>query len=173
MSNKFEKVIDNLFDNEDLIIGDKTYSNETISDQYLQGSMLGTIKFYNINFNQVDFSVSAFINCCFKDCIFNEVTFQKCEFWNPTFENCKINKSDWTKATFHKSIFRDCLFIDSDLTTSTVSESEFISTKFQNTNLKQITAWSVKIWKSDQYVEINDPLEFENLLINTNYKDDI
>ncbi len=105
-------------------------------------------------------------NCEFKNCRFKDVILRKCEFWNTTFENCQIERSNLTKANFHKGTFRNCIFIKANLTASNFSEFEFIKTKFNNSDLDLIGARSIKVWKLNQCIEIEESSNFGDLLEN-------
>ena len=166
MENKFERIIENLEEEQPLTLGDQTFLNEIILDESPQCSMLGTITFFEVDFKRVDFTGSTFVNCEFKNCRFKDVILRKCEFWNPTFENCQIERSNLTRANFHKGTFRNCIFIKSNLRASNVSEFEFIKTKFNNSNLDLIGARSIKVWKLNQYIEIKKSSNFGDLLKN-------
>ena len=156
MENKFEIILENLKEEENLILGELTFLNEIIFDISIQCSILGTLTFCEVDFERVDFTGSTFVNCEFKNCRFKDVILRKCEFWNPIFENCQIEKSNLTRANFHEGIFRNCNFIESNLTASYFSELEFIQTKFNNSNLNLIGARSIKVWKSKGWVEVNN-----------------
>lgn len=90
MEGKFEAIIEALWRDETLVIGDQTFLNEVILDRPTQLSVLSTITFSKIDFEKVNFTGSALYNCQFKNCGLKEVTFQKCNFWKTTFENCQI-----------------------------------------------------------------------------------
>ena len=92
--------------------------------------------------------------------------FVKCDFWNPTFENCQIETSNLKRANFYKGTFRNCIFTKSNLRATDFSEFEFIKTKFTNSDLDLIGAQSVKVWKLNQYIEIEEPSNLGNLLEN-------
>ena len=166
MENKFERIIENLQEEETLTLGDQTFLNEMILDESIQCSILGTLTFFEVDFKRVDFTGSTFMNCEFKNCRFKDVILRKCEFWNPTFENCQIERSNLTRANFHKGTFRNCIFIKSNLTASNFSEFEFIKTKFNNSDLDLIGARSIKVWKLNQCTEIEESSNFGNLLEN-------
>ena len=93
MENKFERIIENLEEEETLRIGDQTFLNEMILAESIQCSILGTLTFFEVDFKRIDFTGSTFVNCEFKNCRFKDVILRKCEFWNPTFENCQIERS--------------------------------------------------------------------------------
>ena len=106
------------------------------------------------------------MNCEFKNCRLKDVILRKCQFWNPTFENCQIERSNLTRTNFHKGTFRNCVFTKSNLRTTDFSEFEFIKTKFTKSDLDLIGAQSVKVWKLNQYIEIEEPSNLGNLLEN-------
>lgn len=162
-NNKFEQTIENLQEGETLTIGDQTFLNEIIFDESLQCSLLGTLSFFEVDFQRVNFEGSTFINCTFKNCRFRDTVLRKCEFWNPIFEDCKIEKSNLTRAAFQNGTFRNCSFLESNLRASHFAESDFIKTNFNNSDLDLIEARSIKIWKLNQWTEIEKSSNFGNL----------
>ena len=164
MRTKLEDIINNLDQSEALVIGDQTLMNEVISIDYLQNSIFGTITFSEMEFKEVNFSVSSFVNCIFKNCKFQDVVFQKCDFWNPTFENCQIQRCDFTKATFHRGTLLTCDFIETIFLGSVFNDFKFIETKFKNCDVASISTKSSRVWKSNQSILIDDSLNLENFL---------
>ena len=53
---KFERIIENLEDEETLTLGDQTFSNEMILDESIQCFILGTLTFFEVDFKRVDFT---------------------------------------------------------------------------------------------------------------------
>ena len=168
MENKFERLIQNLDEEEILAIGNQVFLNEITLDQSLQCSMLGTLTFFEVDFKRIDFTGSTFVNCEFKNCRFNDVIFRKCEFWNLTFENCQIERSNLTKANFHKGTFQNCNFLNVNLRASDFSDFEFIETKFNNSDLDLIEARSIKVSRSNQSIEIEKSSNLEEILEDMN-----
>ena len=166
MKNKFQKIVENLEEQEILMVGDQTFLNEIILDEFIPCSILGTLTFFEVDFKKVNFTDSTFVNCQFKNYRFKDVMFVKCDFWNPTFENCQIETSNLKRANFYKGTFRNCIFTKSNLRATDFSEFEFIKTKFTNSDLDLIGAQSVKVWKLNQYIEIEEPSNLGNLLEN-------
>jgi uncharacterized protein YjbI with pentapeptide repeats len=164
MENKFERIIENLQEEETLTLGDQTFLNEIILDQSIQCFILATLTFFEVDFKRVDFTGSTFVNCEFKNCRFKDVILRKCEFWNPTFENCQIERSNLTRANYHNGTFRNCNFLNVNLRASDFSDFEFIETKFNYSNLDLIGAQSIKVWKSNQCTEIEKSSNFGNFL---------
>ena len=171
MENKFQKIVENLEQQEILIVGHQTFLNEIILDEFIPCSILGTLTFFEVDFKKVNFTDSTFVNCQFKNYRFKDVMFVKCDFWNPTFENCQIETFNLKRANFHKGTFRNCIFIKSNLTASNFSEFEFIKTKFNNSDLDLIGARSIKVWKLNQCTEIEESSNFGNLLENMSCDD--
>ena len=169
MENKFERVIENLEEEETLTLGYQTFLNEMILNKSIQCFILGTLTFFEVDFKKVDVTGSTLVNCEFKNCRFNDVIFRKCEFWNPTFENCQIEKSNLTRANFHKGTFRNCIFLKVNLTASNFSNFEFIETKFNNSDLNLIGARSIKVWKLNQCTKIEESSNFGNFLENMSF----
>ena len=172
MESKFEKILENLEEEETLIIGDKTFLNEMIFDESIQCSIFGTLTFFEVDFKRIDFTGSTFVNCEFKNCRFKDVILRKCEFWNPTFENCQIERSNLTRANFHKGSFRNCNFLNANLSASHFSDFEFIETKFNSSDLDLIGARSIKVSRSNQSIEIANSLNLEKTLKDMNLLED-
>ena len=168
MENKFERIIENLEEEETLTLGDQTFLNEMILDESIQCSILGTRTFFEGDFKRVDFTGSTFVNCEFKNCRFKHVIFRKCEFWNSTFENCQIENCNLTRATFYDGNFKDCNFINVNLTASNFSNFEFIETKFKNSKLDFIGVRSIKVLRSKQFIEIEKSSNLEKILKDMN-----
>ena len=164
MENKFERILENLEEEETLRLGDQTFFNEMILDESLQCSILGTLTFFEVDFQRVDFTGSTFVNCEFKNCRLKDVILRKCEFWNPTFENCQIERSNLTRANFHKGTFRNCNFLKVNLRASIFSDFEFIQTKFNNSDLDLIGTRSIKISNSKQFIDIEKSSNLEEIL---------
>ena len=45
MKNKFQKIVENLEEQEILMVGDQTFLNEIILDEFIPSSILGTLTF--------------------------------------------------------------------------------------------------------------------------------
>ena len=168
MENKFQKIVENLEQQEILIVGHQTFLNEIILDEFIPCSILGTLTFFEVDFKKVNFTDSTFVNCQFKNYRFKDVMFVKCDFWNPTFENCQIERSNLTRANFHKGTFRNCNFLNVNLRASDFSDFEFIETKFNSSDLNLIGARSIKVSRSKQSIEIEKSSNLEKILKDMN-----
>nr|YP_010448173.1 hypothetical protein NRL27_pgp026 [Nitzschia dubiiformis]UTQ75654.1 hypothetical protein [Nitzschia dubiiformis] len=101
----------------------------------------------------------------FENCRFSNVTFRKSEFWSCTFLECQIEESNLTRAEFNSSTFKNCEFLNSNLRASNFMDFEFRETIFKNSHLDLILVEDVKVWKSDEWIQIKDFSSFEKLLI--------
>lgn len=164
MKNSFERLINNLEKLESLIIGERTFIDELVSDESIQCSLLGTISFFDVAFEKVDFTGSTFVNCKFENCTFINVTFEKCDFFNIIFDNCKIETSDFTRASFSKEKFQNCNFYKVDLTATIFRHFEFNETKFSDCTLELIMSQSVKLCKLNQLTLVEDSSDFGKFL---------
>lgn len=156
MTKNFEAIIKSFSESQNVIVGDQTFTNENICDDYLQCSLFSKITFFEIDFETIDFTGSNFINCKFKNCRLKEVIFRKCDAWNLIFENCKIERSDFTRSNFHDGVFRECKFVNVNLRASNFFNFEFIETNFENSNLELIGLQSLKIWKLNKCTEVEN-----------------
>ena len=139
-----------------LKIRNKTFLNETALNQYVKWNALSLINFVDCRFEELDLLGKVFGSCDFKDCKFNHLSFRKCQFSNCKFENCQIVNSDLTRAEFDDSSFRNCEFLKSNLAASDFRRCELIETTFKHSNLNFILVKDVKVWKSKEWIEVND-----------------
>ena len=145
-----------------LKIRNQTFLNETALNQYVKWNALSLINFVDCRFEKIDFLGRSINVCKFKNSEFNSFSFRKCQFAKCTFENCRIVKSDLTRAEFHDCNFRNCEFLQSDLAASDFWNCEFRETIFKNSNLDFIIVEDVKVWKSNEWIQIKDFSNFEN-----------
>jgi len=148
--------IENLEEEGRLKIRNQTFTNEIDLDQYIEWNALARIIFGNCIFEELDLLGKVFGSCDFKDSKFNHLSFRKCQFSNCRFQNCQIINSDLTRAEFHDCSFRNCEFLRSDLAASDFWNCEFSETTFKHSNLNFILVQDVKVWKSKEWVEVND-----------------
>ena len=163
---KINNIISNLEDNSPLVIGKQTFSNEILFDQDLSCAILSKIHFLNCEFEEVDFTGSYFGTCIFENCTFQNTIFYKCEFWKCTFQNCQILECNLTKSDFNTSIFTNCKFQEVNFISSALKYCEFTEPKFENIDLdiEYMIVVDLKIWKSNELIEIKDFSSFEKLL---------
>lgn len=79
-----------------------------------------------------------------------------------------MTESNLTRAEFNSSTFKNCEFLNSNLRASNFMDFEFRETIFKNSNLDLILVEDVKVWKSDEWIQIKDFSSFEKLLIDNN-----
>lgn len=87
-----------------------------------------------------------------------------------TFKNLTFKNVDFTGTFFSKIIFENCKFLKSNLKASYFMNSEFKETIFKNSHLDLIMVKAVKVWKSDEWIQIENFSNFEKLLIDNNLK---
>jgi len=100
MANDFSEIMKNIKKSGNLTIMQQDFSNQTISDQYLQCLQFGSVKFIDCKLKNLDFTGSWFFNCRFENCLFKDVVFRKCHFWDCKFKNTQIFSSDLTRSEF-------------------------------------------------------------------------
>ena len=164
MNYQFQNILDNLEEGNTLELTEENFSNEILLNEYLQCAILGKINFFNCDFESIDFTGSTFVACKFNNCRVKNTTFRKSQFWNSTFESCQIEKCDLTRGGFYGGNFKNCNFLDVNLRASDFSDFEFIETKFNNSNLDLIGVRSVKLWQSNQCIEIEKSSNFKEFL---------
>ena len=169
MSNNFESIIDNLEEGENLVIGNhKKFSNEIVLNKYLQRSVIEELSFVNLTFKNIDFTGSFFCNTIFENCRFINVIFTESGFWSCTFSDCQMTESNFTQADLNSSTFKNCEFLNSNFTASSFMDFEFREVIFKKSNLNLILLTDVKVWKSDELIQIKDFSTFKKFLIATN-----
>ena len=134
----------------------KRFLNKTALNQYVKWNALSLINFVDCRFEEIDFLGRAINVCKFKNSEFNDFSFRKCQFAKCTFENCRIVKSDLTRVEFRNCNFINCEFLQSDLAASDFWNCEFSETTFKHSNLNFIIVQDVKVWKSKEWIEVND-----------------
>lgn len=142
-------------------ICNKTFSKKIDLDPYIEWYALSLINFVNCKFEEIDFFGRPINFCKFQNCEFNDFSFRKCQFAKCNFENCRIMESDLTRVEFDTCNFINCEFLQSDLAASDLWNCEFNETTFKNSNLNFIAIHDVKVWKSDECIQIKDFFSFE------------
>lgn len=144
-----------------LMIQNQHFSNENNLAQYVEWDALARISFVNCNFEKVHLLGKVFGSCSFQNCTFNHFNARKAKFSSCHFEDCKITNSDMTRSEFYDSSFKNCNFLSVDLAASNFDSCKFKGTRFFKSNLNLILVKDVKVWKSKEWVEIEDFSSFE------------
>ncbi len=144
-----------------LIIQNQHFSSKTSLAKYVEWDALAGISFVSCTFENVQLGGKVFGTCSFQDCIFNDFVVRKATFSNCCFEDCKITDSDMTRGDFYKTYFKNCEFSGVDLAASDFYSCKFKKTKFFRSNLDLIIARNVKVWKSKEWVKIEDFSSFQ------------
>jgi uncharacterized protein YjbI with pentapeptide repeats len=169
MNNNLQSIIGNLEKDDKLELGNnKKFSNKILLNQSLQCSVLGGINFVNLTFKNINFTGSFFFKTIFENCRFSNVILRKSEFWSCTFLECQMTESNLTRAEFNSSTFKNCEFLNSNLKASNFMDFQFRETIFKNSNLDLILVEDVKVWKSNEWIEIKDESNFEKILKDMN-----
>lgn len=66
-----------------------------------------------------------------------------------------------TRAKFYDIHFKSCQFLDVDLAASDFDRCKLESTRFFKSNLNLILVEDIKVWKSTEWVKIQDFSSFE------------
>jgi len=138
------------------------YNNNLI--QYIEWDALARIAFINCNFEKVDLLGNVFGTCSFQNCTFNYFNARKGIFSGCHLEDCKITNSDMTRAEFYDTHFKNCEFLGVDLAASDFDSCKLETTRFFKSNLNLIGVTNVKVWKSEEWVEIENLSSFQEHL---------
>jgi uncharacterized protein YjbI with pentapeptide repeats len=96
-------------------------------------------KITNSDITKADFYDTHFKNCTFFEVNFSSTNFDECEFYASHFYNCEFDFSDFENSKFHR-------------------------TTFLKNNLSSTTVTNVKVWKLNEWVEMEDFSSFQNHL---------
>jgi uncharacterized protein YjbI with pentapeptide repeats len=155
----------NKSDNESrLLIQDQYFLNENSLRQYIKCDALPRISFVNCNFEKVQLMGKVFGSCSFQNCTFNHFNARKGNFSSCHLEGCKITNSDMTRVEFYDTHFKNCKFLGVDLAASYFDDCKLETTRFFKSNLSFIGVNNVKVWKSKEWVEIEDFSSFQKHL---------
>ena len=155
----------NKSDNESrLLIQNQYFLNENSLIQYIEWDALARVSFVNCNFEKVHLLGKVFGSCSFQNCTFNHFNARKGKFSSCHFEGCKITNSDMTRAEFYDTHFKNCEFLGVDLAASDFFSCKLETTRFFKSNLNLILVKNVKVWKSKEWVEIEDFSSFQKHL---------
>ena len=146
-------------------IANSVFTDQLISNQSFQTFQLISLKFCNCEFKNIDFSGSWFIECEFKNCNFENITSYKCNYWNCKFENVRILNSNLTRSEFDSTSFQNSQFFQNNFRASDFSDCKFKETTSIQSNLELIMVSDVQFWQYGKWVQINDSLNFQNMLI--------
>lgn len=146
-----------------------TVKNEQFSDlsdrnnlaKYIEWDALPGISFVNCSFENIHLLGKVLGSCSFQNCRFNNVNLRKATISGSQFKNCQIMNSDMTRAEFYGSSFTNCNFLKVDLRASDFCRCKFQKTTFFESNLDLIGISDVKVWKSDEWIEIKDFSSFD------------
>jgi uncharacterized protein YjbI with pentapeptide repeats len=161
-------MIENLEEESRLTIRNQSFLNENNLEKYVKWDAFPGIIFLDCTFEDINLLARVFGSCDLKNCNFNNVNFRKCQFSACQFENCQIVNSDLTRADFSNTSFRNCNFLEVNLRASDFMHCEFRETKFSKSNLYLIGVWDVKVWKSNEWIEIKESSNFEKILKDMN-----
>ena len=153
-------------DKSQILIHDQKFlsENSPILRKYGVGGHFCQISFTNCNFNNVSLPGSSFSLCSFKNCVFDTFFTKKSTFLGCCFKDCKINDSDMRRGDFYDTTYENCDFICVDLSASDIYNCTFKGTRFLKSNLQLIAVDNVKVWKSNEWIKIEDYSSFEKNL---------
>ena len=115
---------------------------------------MALLNLVNCRFLEIDFLGKAINLCSFENSNFNSLSFRKCQFTGCTFKNCQLTNVDLTRAEFDSCSFTNCSFLKVDLTASDFTRCKFKKTTFLESNLTLILIEDVKVWKSNEWIEL-------------------
>jgi uncharacterized protein YjbI with pentapeptide repeats len=145
-----------------LLIQNQHFLNKSsLAKYYSICEAFARISFVNCNFEDLNVVANVFGSCRFQNCTFNQFAARKARFANCHFEGCKITNCDMTRAEFYDTSFRNCEFLGVNLAASDFIRCKLETTRFFESNLYVILVRDVKVWKSKEWVEVNDFSIFE------------
>lgn len=146
--------------NNRLKIKNKKFLGNISLNQYVKWDALALLNLVNCRFLEIDFLGKTINLCSFENSNFNSLSFRKCQFTGCTFKNCQLTNVDLTRAEFDSCSFTNCSFLKVDLTASDFTKCKFKKTTFLESNLTLILIEDVKVWKSNEWIELKDFSDF-------------
>lgn len=150
MNNQLKNIIDQ-YKNGQLKVRNKSFSTETILDEFIGLSSFTNVNFLDLNLTHVDFGLSFFDDCSFENCnfdttLFREASFLNCNFIKAEFEEIKFDNCSFEKAergSLSKAWFESC---------------HFIETNFNGFNFSSLIATAVE---DSKFSKFNKTIEFQ------------
>lgn len=146
------------------LIQNEYFLTETSLAQYVESDALPGMTFINCNFENVRFGIVATVlgSCSFQNCIFNRFDCRKLIVSGCSFEDCQIINCELPRAEFGKTHFKNCEFLSVNLLASDFDTCTFKGTTFLKSNLDLLGVTNVKVWTSNEWVEIEEVSSFQN-----------
>lgn len=155
----------NISDHEScLLIQNQSFLNEKTLAEYIEWDALAGISFVSCHFEDFEMTGNVFGSSCFQNCTFNKFYARKATFSSCHFEGCRITNADMTRADFYDTYFKNCEFLSVNLRASHFHTCKLELTRFLKNNLTLIGVKNVKVWKSKEWVEIQDFSSFQKHL---------
>ena len=160
MNNQLKNIIDQ-YKNSQLKVRNKSFSAETILDEFIGLSSFTNVNFLDLNLTNVDFDSSFFKECLFKNCIFESTSLQDAEFENCNLINCQIKNCNLTRVDFTETTFNKCCF--EKVEKGCLVKSWFESCNFLATNFKGFEGMSLiqAAVVDSKFSKFNKSIEFK------------
>ena len=152
-----------------LKISDQTFSDEKISDVFLDFPAFNSVQFLNLQFTDVDLCGAFFNDCSFQDCVFERGGVREGTFENSTFINCSMKHCAIVETNFDGVVLNNCNFDGSSLQNNGIESCHFIDTDLSTLTL--ITATYLensKFSKLDKSIKFNGIFELMCIVNPTN-----
>ena len=151
MTIKLQKIIDD-FDSStksEIQIFKKNFGNETIEAclKALIGATFENSSFVSMQYINVCFDQSDFINCIIKNCDFKKTYFDIGVFQNTVIENCRFENT-----SFEGSWFKNCTFINCQFTEVDFGDVEAKKFYFRKCEFIE-TQWACALLYGAEFIE--------------------
>ena len=145
------------------LIQNQVFLNENSLAQYVEWDALPGMTFINCKFENVHFAMVANVlgSCSFQNCIFDHFDGRKLIISGCSFEDCQLINCELPRAEFDKTHFKNCEFLSVNLLASDFDKCTFKETTFLKSNLDLSRVANVKVWTSEEWVEIEEVSSFE------------
>lgn len=160
MNNQLKNIIDQ-YKNGQLKVRNKSFSTETILDEFIGLSSFTNVNFLDLNLTNVDFGLSFFDDCSFENCNFDTTLFREASFLNCNFKNCSLKNCNFIKAEFEEIKFDNCSFEKAErgsLSKAWFESCHFIETNFNGFNFGSLIATAVE---DSKFSKFNKTIEFQ------------
>ena len=144
MTIKLQKIIDD-FDSStksEIQIFKKNFGNETIEAclKALIGATFENSSFVSMQYINVCFDQSDFINCIIKNCDFKKAYFDIGIFKNTVIENCRFENTSFAPRRFENTVIENCRFENTSFEGSWFKNCTFINCQFTEVDFGDVEA---------------------------------
>lgn len=161
-----------------LVIEQKSFSNETISELDLNCSFFVDVTISNFQFSNIDLYGNYFDTIIFTNTVFSNTYFRKSELENCQFIDCQFTNCDLTRTDFRNTQLKNCQFTNCNFDQACFNKCWFRELTLKNNCVDTLCGIKNKFYENNKYIDIDlldskdiDSLQLEELFAHLNRKD--